>query len=437
MNTDRMASLFLWVTLVGYFSGLQRGVLAVFCECIKRRMGWIFLAQLIAITGFLLPSANVLSATEKLEVNVTYLTRFEEPVIPLSLLDLPIEVNGRPGAQLGLSDNQTTGSFLGHLYTMDEVIVEAEADITERFRQLYEQGRRLFVLDLEPIDLLAVADIADDTLLFNVRSRADVLRDDECRANVLHFPPSRSMLADGLAQYLAWKRWNQLVLVTGRHEKDQLYAAALRRGAKRFGLKIREEKDWTAVPGARRTDSGHHSLQQEIPTFTRFKDHDVLLVADELDEFGEYMLFRSSDARLVAGTHGLHPTEWHRSQEQWGATQIQRRFHKLADRPMSPRDYAAWAAMRSLGEAVSNTSSNTVTDLRGFMLSDKFKLAGFKGVPLTFRHWNGQLRQPILIVGPRMLVSVSPQDGFLHERSELDTMGLDESDSNCENFQAD
>ena len=61
-----------------------------------------------------------------------------------------------------------------------------------------------------------------------------------------------------------------------------------------------------------------------------------------------------------------------------------------------------------------------------------FELAGFKGQKLTFRPWNWQLRQPILLAAPRALVSVSPQEGFLHERSLLDTLGYDAPESGCE-----
>ncbi len=101
---------------------------------------------------------------------------------------------------------------------------------------------------------------------------------------------------------------------------------------------------------------------------------------------------------------------------------------------MTELDYAAWAAVRSFGEAVTNTGSGEPGILRGYLLSGKFKLAGFKGVALTFRNWNGQLRQPILLVAPRMLVTVSPQKGFLHERSELDTLGYDKPESGCHSF---
>ena len=179
------------------------------------------------------------------------------------------------------------------------------------------------LLTLTAEDLLAVADSADDALLFSIRAQDNSLRNEQCRATILHVPPSRAMVADALIQYLAWKRWNRAVLVIGRHANDKAYAKSLKRAAKRFGVKIIEEKQWTAVPGARRTDSGHHN-----PHNRRFrylpgsKNMMWYLVADEADEFGEYLSYRATSPRPVAGTQGLLPTSWHRTQEQWGATQI-------------------------------------------------------------------------------------------------------------------
>lgn len=373
-------------------------------------------------------------AQQPLDVPVLYVSRDIPELVPLSLLDEPAENNGLLGAQLGLNDNQTTGGFLGQNYTMDSVVVADDEDIVAGVKPYIEQGRHLIVADLQADDLLALADAYGQSLLVNVRATDTRLRDADCRANLLHVAPSRAMLSDALVQYLSWKRWRKLVLVTGRHAEDALYAEALQHSVKRFGLEIVESKAWTAIPGARRTDSGHHSAQQEIPVFSRFEDHDVVLVADELDEFGEYFPYRLSEPRPVAGTQGLVPTSWDRTQEQWGATQIQRRFQKLANRTMTPRDYGAWAAMRAIAEGVTQTGAADSASVREYLLSDEFKLAGFKGVPLTFRQWNGQLRQPVLLVAPRMLVSVSPQEGFLHQVSELDTLGVDEPESACRQF---
>jgi len=414
-------------------------VMVVNCSTIKYRYGLrSYITNLVVVilaVGTLIVHEQTLASSEvKLTIPIIYIARLEEPHIPLSLLDLPVEREGFLGAQLAQNDNQTTGDFLGHKYVLSEVMVSSEERVEEVVSALDIPEASIFVADLLADDLLALSAAYPQSLIVNTRATDDRLRNDDCRYNIFHVAPSRTMMADGLIQFLVWKKWDQLVLVTGRHDEDALYADALKNSVKRYGLKLVDEKPWTSIPGARRTDSGHHNLQQEIPTFSRFEPHDVLLIADEADEFGEYFSYRTDSPRPVAGTQGLMPATWHRSQEQWGATQIQRRFFKLAQRYMTPRDYSGWAAMRSIGEAVTQTSSSAPADIREFLLSDKFNLAGFKGVPLTFRDWNGQLRQPILVVGPRMLVSVSPQDGFLHQVSILDTLGFDKPQSSCKDF---
>ena len=391
--------------------------------CIKRMvvLGWVFFAT----------AGNAIA---EIDVELFYLLRDIEPPLPLSLIDKRVEKDGVAGARLGLNDNQTTGSFLGHNYEIVEVLIPEQGDVVESVQSARKDPPEIIVANLDANDLLALTDAYPDALILNVYARDDRLRQQDCRTNLLHLPPSRAMLADSLAQYLSWKRWSKVVVVTGRHPEDSLYAGALERSIKRFGLKVVDRRDWTTVPGARRTDSGHHNSQQEIPAFTQFKDHDVILVADEKDEFGEYLSYRTRLPRPVAGTQGLVPTSWHRSHEQWGATQIQRRFEKIANRIMTERDYSSWLAMRTLGEAITNTNSADPAILRDFILSDKFKLAGFKGTALTFRTYNGQLRQPVLVVSPRMLITVSPQQGFLHELTELDTLGFDAPESLCEQF---
>ena len=398
------------------------------------------LKPVIAALSILMALSVVLNvqalAADPLVVTITYVSSDEKSPVPLSLIDKRIENDGRFGAQLGLQDNQTTGSFLGQEYELSDVLVTEGQSVEAALSAAEVDAPQIVIANLLAEPLLALADAFPDALILNIRAADDSLRNEQCRANIFHMPPSRAMLTDGLAQYLAWKRWREVALITGRHPEDALYSEALKRAGKRFGLKFVEDKAWTSVPGARRTDSGHHSAQTEIPAFTQFDDHDVVLVADEGDEFGEYLQYRTSIPRPVAGTQGLLPTSWHRSHEQWGATQIQRRFEALSGRDMSELDYSAWAAMRAFGEAITNTSSSDPALLREFMLSERFKLAGFKGLPLTFRRWNGQLRQPVLLVAPRILISVSPQDGFLHPESELDTLGYDEPETGCEAFKA-
>ena len=169
-----------------------------------------------------------------------------------------------------------------------------------------------------------------------------------------------------------------------------------------------------------------------MPTLTQgAPDYDVLIVADENEVFGPYLPYRSWDPRPVAGTAGLKAMSWHPAHEQWGATQMQNRFQRFAKRFMLPLDYQAWVAVRAIGEGVTRTGSAELGPVNAYIRSDKFDLAAFKGQKVTFRSWDGQLRQPIIIAGPDLTVSMSPQEGFLHEHAEVDTLGIDEPESKC------
>jgi len=125
---------------------------------------------------------------------------------------------------------------------------------------------------------------------------------------------------------------------------------------------------------------------------------------------------------------------WHPALELWGGTQFQHRFKRLNDRIMRPIDYDAWLAVRVAGEAVNRTKSNVFKDLVTYIHSPKFEVAAFKGVSTTFRDWNGQLRQPIILATPKIEVSISPQPGFLHQFSVLDTLGIDKPETKCKAY---
>jgi len=394
-----------------------------------RRASCAWLALLLAA---LAPAGG--RAEESLEIAIVYITQAEEEPLPLSLVEPVVTDKGLAGTRKGIADNATTGQFIGQSYALVETVVPEDGDLAAGFAALLAEGQRLFIADLRAEQLLALADLpeAADSLIFNIRAEDDRLRTEDCRANLFHVAPSRAMKADALAQYLVFRKWRDWLLVHGTGAGDRAYADAVRRAAKRYGAKIVEARVYEYEATARRSDGGHAQIQQQIASFTQEAgDYDILVVADESDIFGEYLPYRTWDPRPVAGTQGLTPTAWHRSLEQWGGTQMQRRFSKFAGRIMLERDFSGWVAARAIGEAVTRIHSTDPAEIKAYLLSDDFKVAAFKGEGLTFRRWNQQMRQPMLLAAPRMMVSVSPQDGFLHQRTPLDTMGYDEPESRC------
>ncbi|MBB5722363.1 ABC transporter substrate binding protein (PQQ-dependent alcohol dehydrogenase system) [Loktanella ponticola] len=372
-----------------------------------------------------------MSAQAEVALDVTYLSVFEAQPPTLSNLDAePVDI-GVAGALTGLDDNITTGRFLGHNYALNVVQLDDGDDAIAAAKTALAASPYL-ILDAPPAMLLAIADLpeAADAILFNTSSGDLDLRDSACRANLLHTLPSDKMRTDALAQFFLTRRWDDLVMITGRHPQDVSYAEAMRSSLIKFGLELSSEKTWEFDADMRRAAS------QEIPLFTQdLGDYDVMILADELHDFGRYVLYNTWEARPVAGSEGLTAVTWSPVIEQWGAAQLQSRFEVKNARDMTSQDYAAWAAIRTLGEAVTRTNAADPATLRDYILSPEFELAGFKGRPLTFRSWNGQLRQPIAIAHPRALVAQAPLDGFLHQVNELDTLGLDQPESNCEVFQ--
>jgi ABC transporter substrate binding protein (PQQ-dependent alcohol dehydrogenase system) len=352
----------------------------------------------------------------------------------ISILDIPPDDDALAGAKLALEDNNTTGRFLNQTYTIEDIRLKAEDDPVAAFNQLVANGATLILADLPAQKLLQIADAArgKDVLIFNISAPDDSLREENCRRNVIHVAPTHSMRADGLAQYLVWKQWRRWFLIGGSHPQDQLLTDAYRRAAKKFGAKIVEERTYQDTGGGRRSDSGSVQTQKLVPVQTQNAPaYDVLIAADESEVFAGYLPYHNWDARPVAGSAGLKPVAWDGSHEQWGAVQLQNRFFKLNSRRMNERDYDAWLATRMIGEAVTRTKANDANAARDYLVGPDFSIAAFMGQKLTMRTWNQQMRQPILLGDGRMIASVSPQEGFLHQTSQLDTLGYDRPETKC------
>jgi ABC transporter substrate binding protein (PQQ-dependent alcohol dehydrogenase system) len=405
---------------------------------VRFESGWLHgpsftLIKLLCTAALIIAGLACARAAEPGEIRIAYL-RQPEPRITLSLLQTRADNDGVAGAQMAIDDNNTTGRFLNQRFALEEVRLREKDDPVAAVLALADRGVSLVIADLSPEALLKAADAGRPRglVLFNAGAIDDRLREEDCRPNVVHTAPTRSMLADGLAQYLARKQWRRWLLVVGSHPADKLYADALRRAARRFGGRIVQERVFEDTGGARRTDSGVVQVQRQIPVFTQeAPTYDVLVAADESEVFANYLPYRTWDARPVAGSAGLVPTSWDASHGQWGAYQMQNRFVARFSRRMTALDMQAWSAVRMIGEAASRTRSADTRTLFDFLKGPDFALAAFKGQRLTMRPWNLQLRQPILLADGRMVVSVSPQEGFLHQVSELDTLGVDRPESKC------
>jgi ABC transporter substrate binding protein (PQQ-dependent alcohol dehydrogenase system) len=362
-------------------------------------------------------------------IPIIYLSRDDADASRASLIDPVVADYGWQGAKFGVAEINVNGRFLGNQYELIKVTVPATGDIAAAAKKALSGGHHLAIADLKAADLLAIAGLpeARGALILDARTSDDSLRQGGCRENVFHILPNWAMRADALGQYIARKNWKRWFLLTGVTPADQEYAAAVKRAASRAGAKIVAEKSYEY-----HTDQGHEQLPSQIPNLTHVPSaYDVLFVVDTSDAFGESLLFNTWDPRLVVGTQGLSAVAWHPLFREYAARGIQYRFHLAAGREMTERDYGNWLAASIIGDAVTRTRKNDAASVKSYLLSDQFSLPANKGEGLSFRRWDHQMRQPLLLFGPRMLVSMWPQDGSGHSKLQTDTIGYDQPESAC------
>lgn len=377
------------------------------------------LISILFLFGFL--NAQILN------VKILYLEqKIEKPPVLSNIIDEPDDL-GLKGAQVAIIDSNKSAKFLNQNFELIEKISFDENELIQAFEEFIKNKNSYVVLNVEDSLLEKLRDnpLSKDTLLINASSQSSHLRSKICDKNLLHTIASNAMLYDGLLQFLVKRDFKDIFLITGTNPKDILISEDIKRAAKKFGANIIKEKTWENNTDIRRKAS------EEFPAFTQAKDYDVILVADHFGDFGESIYFNTWLPRPVAGTQGLTPVTWSKVIEANGAAQMQSRFEKFSSRWMQSRDYSNWVAIRTIITSISNTKTTDLNTNIDYIYSDKFDLAAYMGRKLSFRDYNGQLRMPISLIQPRALISISPQDGFLHPITDLDTLGIAPFEMKC------
>ena len=375
-----------------------------------------------------------LQSEDTQQIKIVHLNRIIERAPTIYSINPEIINNGILGSRMGIKDNNTTGKFTNQNFEL----IEKNLMPKESAKEIFEEFRRnkyiFFILNVSKDDFIKIqsSDFTEGSILINTSLKDNDIRNENCNKNILHTAPSYRMVADALIQFLKKKNWTKLLLISGVNERDKQFADSVKISAKRFGLKITNEKIWDFSHDFRRT------ADLEVVKFTQGEKYEVLVLADEGNtfgdsgnSFGDYIPYRTWKPTIVVGGEILKPTSWHFAHEQWGGNQMQSRFLKDSKRLMTNIDFNSWVGIRTLGEAITRSKSLDPKVVLDKVMDEKFNLAAYKGKPVSFRKWNGQLRQPILLVTPRALVSVSPQKGFVHPKTELDTLGIDQPDTKC------
>ncbi len=331
------------------------------------------------------------------------------------------------GARLGIRDSKIIGRALGYRFGLREESLPEGVSAVARIDALSAEGVQVFLLDLPLAEVTETARaLADrDLLLFNIRHPDDSLRGAECAPVLFHTLPSQAMLMDALAQVLLKKNWRKVLILEGQDPADTTLSTAFQAAARKFGLKVTDVRSFVLSNDPRQRD------QTNLPILTSGVDYDVVFLADSVGEVGRYLPYNTKDPRPIVGSEGLTPAAWHWTWERHGAPQLNQRFDKLAGRRMTSEDWAAWAAVAVVVEAITRTKSRDVGELRTFLRGDALTFDTYKGLAGSFRPWDNQLRQPILLHIHNAVIDRAPLEGFLHQTNTLDSLGIDKPESAC------
>lgn len=333
-----------------------------------------------------------------------------------------------PGAELGVEEANQIGKFLGLRFALEHYRGKDLDDLLAKAKAWEASTDVDFILlDLpaEHSAALAAKTRGKGVMLFNVSAPQNALRESDCQAHLMHTLPSHAMLSDALVQYLVSRNWRDLLALQGELPEDAQWIAALDHSAKRFGAKLVDARPFRLGNDPRRRE------RNNIPLLTGGESYDVVVVADAEGEFGRYVPYQTKAARPVAGSTGLVPQAWSWAWERHGAPQLNERFSAHAKRKMGSADWAAWVAVKAIAQAAVRTRSSDFASISAFLRSSELNLDGAKGPALSFRAWNNQLRQPILLATHDAIIARAPLDGFLHPTNTLDSLGADAGESTC------
>ncbi len=351
-----------------------------------------------------------------------------EPIRAYERITLKTREHPYAGAELGVADTAALTRVLPADFTLERIIAKSSADVAPAMLAALDAGTHFFLLDgpAEAFKPVAATLRGRDVLVFNVSEPDDSLRRDLCAAEFVHVYPSRAQLMDGLVQYVVSHKWRDLLVLQGPSPADAAAAATLQRSAQKFGARIVANQHFKPGTDPREREQNDPALLSGIN-----RDFDVAFVADDAFDFARTVPYRLARPRPVVGSIDLEPVAWHWTWERNGAPQVNSRFDKKSGgRHMEGADWAAWLAIKMIVQSALRTSSADFGKQRAFILGDG-TFDGDKGLAMSVRRWDHQVRQAILLAAPYEVVAAAPIEGFLHRTNELDTLGDDEPESPC------
>jgi ABC transporter substrate binding protein (PQQ-dependent alcohol dehydrogenase system) len=351
-----------------------------------------------------------------------------EPVLGTERIVIARRERPEPAAEVALDEAAAIGRVIQRDFVLAHFRAAGEPLLIEQVVAAAERHDvHLFVLDLpaDAVEHLASALAGKPALLFNATAPDDALRRTLCAPNLIHTMPSLAMLTDALAQHIVAHKWRDVLLLEGPLEADKTLADAFARAAAKFGARLVERRSFKLGNDPRERDDNNVALLTATA-----RDYDVVFVADSDGEFARGLPYRTTRPRPVIGSTGLIADAWHWTWERYGAPQLINRFLARANRHMTGLDWSVWIAVKMMVQASLRTHGGDYAAQAAHLLGDA-SYDGVKGLAVSLRPWDHQLRQAILLATSDSVVAAAPLPGFLHATNELDTLGDDRPETPC------
>ncbi len=335
--------------------------------------------------------------------------------------------------ELALFESSTLFETLGIETKVQQIELDTNKDFKDQLSAVSPSALVILDVPLKLMEELAVLANQMNIVVINVRHSNSYLRESLCLANVFHTIPSDSMYFDALGQFLVYRGWRKVLLVQGPSERDIERAQTLLKSLKKFGTTIVDQRTFSLshFPDDR---------DKNKPEFlTGGVSYDVVAVIDSQKDYGRYLQYSTRIARPVVGDIGLTPKSWHFALERYGAPQLNERYRtfKVDERigpqvTMTDAEFAAWSAVKLITNSINTRLDKGDLNVLSILNDPASQVDLYKGTRGSIRHWNHQLRQPILLATSQAVIAVAPMPKFLHPKHYVDTLGLDEPESECQ-----
>ncbi|BAS26983.1 ABC transporter substrate-binding protein [Limnochorda pilosa] len=268
----------------------------------------------------------------------------------------------------------------------------------------------------DPEGCSALADLAEQrgALFLNIGCASDALRHEGCRRHTFHVEASAAMYLDAVADWFVRQGARRWFFVTPDAPEGRARLERARHALAQRHWGGREAGNASVAPGEPEYRPVLEQIREAKPDL-------VLLLLDgvgQLDFLGQYeeaglphrvtgfpeavaqtrTFFAAARTSAPRTGTGYRATLWEATLDNYGGRELNARFLERWGQPMDPPAWAAWASVKILWEAASFAGTTDPGQLAAYLEGEATLFDVYKGIGVSFRPWDHQLRETVFLV---------------------------------------